>query len=765
MKGLSKSMFFNRSLFRKLLLSYLVSVLIPTLLIVSVYAYTNKEDIQTQIEQNSESKIQRVSKNIETVIDQINSFSLQLSFLPYINGYLQQSGEYDMYDVYQLKEQLRKHIVPNKLFHSVYLYSFAGNKVITTNDGIFAADEFYDQQAIQQIRDFSENQPWWYQVRIPPKEAFWNADSSDHDDEFVTFYRPVPVTAVKPTGILVFNIPKTMFLNTLYHMYNGSENDTVIIDGEGTVISKSGIAQVPELQTLTHELSKMPTNRMSRITWNKDAYFVRVEPVPYNGWSVVHLTPYQVYQERLLDKLMGLSFVVLLVGLIGLFVSYMYAVKMYHPWKSLIETLNGSGGKKPEWSAREDKDEFSLVRGAITTMLHTLKQNEPVIKDHLIGDILQNNLLDQGSIPSRLEQLGISFSAPGYLVMVVAVDPAAGEESHDPQHKLVMFSFLLETLKTHFIGEGTILDDHKFGFILNVNTSYLHEGLKERIRECYAEMTTFLQGQLNVSLQLCVSEVSPIERVHQSYERIRRALNYKAVMGSDEVIFVEEAPKDCKLEYPMSMQKHLLHTIVTLNRDKAEECIEELFEQYIYNSSYSHEKLQGMLVLLMGSIDNELLREGYDIWDLNEGIGILKLNDCRNNDQLRQFMSRHIQRHISHLQELENRKHMNRYTAKAIEYMEEHFAMNISITDIAEHVGISSGHLSRTFKTETGRSMLEYLTEFRVAKSKEMLVQRSDSLNEISQALGYNDVQSFIRFFKKFEGVTPGEYRKSMGKI
>lgn len=764
MKGLSKKKLFNRSLFRKLLLSYLVSVLIPTLLIVSVYAYTNKEDILAQIEQSSESKIQRISKNIETVIDQINSFSLQLSFLPYINGYLEQSGEYDMYDVYQLKEQIRKHIVPNKLFHSVYLYSFAGNKVITTNDGIFAADEFYDRQTIQQIREFSETKPWWYQVRFPPKEAFWNADSSEHDDEFVTFYRSIPVTAVKPTGMLVFNIPKTMFLNTLYHMYIGSENDTLIIDDEGSVISQSGVTQVPELQSLILQVSKMQDTEMSKVTWNKKSYFMRVASVPYNSWKVVHLTPYQLYQERLMDKLMGLSFVVLLVGLIGLVISYLYAVKMYHPWKTLIETLSGTVGKKHEWFTREETDEFSLVNGAITSMIHTLKQNEPVVKDHLIGDILQNNLLDKDSIPSRLEQLGITFSAPGYLVMVVVVDPLVSEESQDPQHKLVMFSFVSETLKTHFIGEGTILDDNKFGFIVNVNTPNLHDGLKDRIRECYAEMMAFTEGRLNVSLQLCVSEVCPIEEIHQSYELIRRALNYKAVMGSDEVIFVQNVPKNRKLEYPLSMQKQLLHTIVTLNRDKAEACIEELFEQYIYNSSYSHEKLQGMLVLLMGSIDNELLKEGYDVWDLNEGIGILKLNECRNNDQLRQFMSRHIQRHISHLQELENRKHMNRYTTKAIEYMEEHFAMNISITDIADHIGISSGHLSRTFKTETGKSMLEYLTEFRVAKSKEMLAQRSDSLNEISQALGYNDVQSFIRFFKKFEGVTPGEYRKNIGK-
>jgi AraC-like DNA-binding protein len=86
----------------------------------------------------------------------------------------------------------------------------------------------------------------------------------------------------------------------------------------------------------------------------------------------------------------------------------------------------------------------------------------------------------------------------------------------------------------------------------------------------------------------------------------------------------------------------------------------------------------------------------------------------------------------------------------------------MSISDIAAAIGISSSHLSRIFKMEVGRTPLEYLTEYRLKHSKRLLADGNCSLNKIVEAIGYNDVHTFIRSFKKVEGITPGEYRKRL---
>ncbi len=79
---------------------------------------------------------------------------------------------------------------------------------------------------------------------------------------------------------------------------------------------------------------------------------------------------------------------------------------------------------------------------------------------------------------------------------------------------------------------------------------------------------------------------------------------------------------------------------------------------------------------------------------------------------------------------------------------------------IASHTGVSAIYLNRIFKLSTGKTLSEYLNDYRISQSLPMLEDTSETISSISQAVGYSDVRSYIRFFKKFYGMTPSEYRK-----
>ncbi|OAS20626.1 AraC family transcriptional regulator [Paenibacillus oryzisoli] len=740
MKGFTKRLFFNRSLFRKQLLSYLITVLIPISMIVSVYAYTINEDLTSQIEQTSTASIQRTAKNLDNLIDQINYFALQLSFLPDMNNMLKNPVAFTLYDYYKLKEQLRSQINSNNLFYSVYIYSALNERFMTSNEGLFDADTFYDSQVLTQIR--KEDRPhFWYQVR----------------EDYVTFYKDIPVTESMPLGTLVINMQKKMFLNTMYNLNIGDEERIFVVDKSGSVISSHPQVENEMIrQMITNGDAVSSSGTLQKIVLDGTKYFAHIASMKGDGWTLVNLIPYASYKAKLFEKLSKVLTIVLFVFLIGLAIAYAFAVKMYNPWKKMIEVLSGVGGGK------SSSDEYMLVSGAINSMMATIKQNEPVMKDHLISDILRNKVSDKETISARLQQAGLQFTEPYYAVIVAVFDDLQSEDAEDPQRNLLIYSMVLETLKAYLPVEGTILDRSKLGFIVNLPQKGMDAGIRQRIHQTYAEMNAVGQEELNVSLQFIVSDADAPERLHLAYEQIRRMLNYKAVINRNDIVFVQDHKSELKFVYPLSLQKQLIHAVATMNREKANQCIGELFDQYIYKSKYPLEKLQGMIVVLMSSVLNELLKEGYDIGSLNEDVDIFKLNECQNNDELYQFMITHIHRIIAFLETLQDKQVTNLYVAKTIAYMEEHYANPLSITEIAERIGVSSGHLSRTFKAEIGKSMLEYLTEFRIKKSKELLSARSDSLQEIGLAVGYHDVQSFIRFFKKYEGMTPGEYRKSI---
>ncbi len=100
---------------------------------------------------------------------------------------------------------------------------------------------------------------------------------------------------------------------------------------------------------------------------------------------------------------------------------------------------------------------------------------------------------------------------------------------------------------------------------------------------------------------------------------------------------------------------------------------------------------------------------------------------------------------------------------KAKEYMQENYAKDLSLDEVSKKVNISPYYFSKLFKEEEGRNFIDYLTEIRMDKAKQLLSEKNLSMKEICIAVGYADPNYFSRTFKKNVGVTPTEYRE--GKL
>ena len=95
----------------------------------------------------------------------------------------------------------------------------------------------------------------------------------------------------------------------------------------------------------------------------------------------------------------------------------------------------------------------------------------------------------------------------------------------------------------------------------------------------------------------------------------------------------------------------------------------------------------------------------------------------------------------------------------------QHYREELSVPQIADVVGLNPVYLSRLFKLDTGKTLSEYLNCYRTECSLALLTDTADTIQSISQKVGYSDVRSYIRFFKKYYDVTPSEYRRgAVGK-
>lgn len=96
---------------------------------------------------------------------------------------------------------------------------------------------------------------------------------------------------------------------------------------------------------------------------------------------------------------------------------------------------------------------------------------------------------------------------------------------------------------------------------------------------------------------------------------------------------------------------------------------------------------------------------------------------------------------------------------KLIKYINENYRGNISLSGAAQAVCMNPNYVSQLFKKETGVTFINYITQKRLDDAKELLVTTPKSLNDIAVEVGFNDYFYFIKTFKKFTGMTPGQYR------
>ena len=94
------------------------------------------------------------------------------------------------------------------------------------------------------------------------------------------------------------------------------------------------------------------------------------------------------------------------------------------------------------------------------------------------------------------------------------------------------------------------------------------------------------------------------------------------------------------------------------------------------------------------------------------------------------------------------------------QYIAGHVSEELSVEDLAAMVHFNPDYLSRVFKKETGKTVSEYITEYRCALAGELLKNTDLSVTMIASKSGYPNYAYFTRIFKKYSGCTPREYRK-----
>ena len=114
---------------------------------------------------------------------------------------------------------------------------------------------------------------------------------------------------------------------------------------------------------------------------------------------------------------------------------------------------------------------------------------------------------------------------------------------------------------------------------------------------------------------------------------------------------------------------------------------------------------------------------------------------------------------------LKNMQVDNPHVKYALQQIESRWKEHLSIEGIASELNISGSYLSRVFKTECGKTFLDFLNGYRIQKAVELLSTKEYRVYEVADMTGFSEYKQFHRVFKEYTSVSPTEFLRGAGAV
>lgn len=396
----------------------------------------------------------------------------------------------------------------------------------------------------------------------------------------------------------------------------------------------------------------------------------------------------------------------------------------------------------------------------VTEMEIKLRESMPLLRQEYLGMLVRYSS-DPETIARRWEFLEIDMEDGPYAVLAAELDDQQDTE-HGGQtireielNRFSIQNILEETIRN--FTKGIVFRDGVSRFI-SIFTPADVDRPVAIAEKCLENVARYSKCTISVGVGLTVQEKYEIPR---AYRQAMEALSYNFYTGGGSVFDYRNimVRKQMSPNYPIEKEKELLFHIRTGNIEKTMQDVDTIFLEWEYIEHLpSPERIKVLYVELAMSIHKSLIRlidesvqplfeekmkelayRSSNIKDMQQLIKEICLIGCR-------------------IVESEQRQQAEKIIDQAIFYIKNHLHLNQTVSDYARQVHLSNSYFANLFKKMTGMSVMQFVVNERMEKAKELLAQHY-SIQEVAEALGYEDRSYFSEVFKKQTGLTPKEFK------
>ncbi|NJP41143.1 AraC family transcriptional regulator [Oscillospiraceae bacterium HV4-5-C5C] len=266
-----------------------------------------------------------------------------------------------------------------------------------------------------------------------------------------------------------------------------------------------------------------------------------------------------------------------------------------------------------------------------------------------------------------------------------------------------------------------------------------------------------LEQKTEAVFRIGIGSVHPCWEIAVSNHEALQSLN----TGTEAVSHANDLPVACEYEpdYPLAAEKAIFEN---LKRGEAAATSQaaDYFFKWMENTQQQHPESIRIKALEFVLWAEHLAYEdgGMGVYRFTDRQDYLDITSRSSLAELHRWFTNQITEAARRIATKSSKRSFN-IIDQARLWIGQHYMDDISLDDVSRKVNISPYYFSKLFRQEVGITFIEYLTDLRMSKARQLLEAGSLPIRDIGAAVGYQDPNYFSRTFKRLTGMTPSDYR------
>lgn len=734
------------------LLSYIILLVLPVSVITFLFYPAAQSAVTNQTMANNHLVTRQVSETIDIQLTNIYGIPLRVASSDKLTPRALQKN---VYAGIEALEELKGIISTNTFIHDVMLYS-KSMQTLYTSVTVTPLSQYSTRNDTHKYLDIDPagfvtmlNSQTKATILPPSRVQVSVAETRD----MVTFVFPIRRTESGENDMLLVLVENNAFKKLIDVYFTEYGGNIILLDAEGNRVTAANPDDGLDMDTLVYWQSQTGGSDASLMEHEGEKYIFAAVQSGRNSWTYLSYVPRENMLGQLRNVQRATLLGTLLVLLVGGALSVLFTRRHYGPIRSLASKL-----PVEDLPGDQPKNELTLIQGAIQNLTadnrqldQRIQQAVPALQEALLRGLLNGQVTSLAQFNQLGRETGLQITLPVYTVGVVSHSQAGG-------------AVAAENFKAYFRDLAPVPEEEVYClYDYRKNSVVVLLALPENGNgsDYFSQLQLQLEEQLELEVAVGVSESSRnfteagflyIQAV--SAVEVLEIQNRGGMMTSLELPTQFAGSKD----YPVDALYHLEIAITKNDKKALEKASAEIVDYLTSPSSPAFliravsQNALGVLVnsyhKKMGASEEMIKTEYYQLINLgaeniDKQAGIIRMY----TDVLAALM--------------ENKDGLPHLLREILGYIDTHFTdPDFTIHTVALQFDTSASNISHYLRRHGDINFKQYVDDLKIGRAKLLLQTTEHTLEEITDLLGYGNVSSFIRAFKRVTSVTPGEYRR-----